>query len=124
MSEGLHLVEHLLLRPIGSALPIPDLPMDYYTFRVSVVFPSWPARCADKEFRKLAEETVRINAPAHIGVDIYWLGFQEMLEFEIIYHDWLECKRNGQGPETDELARGLVQFFIRHNHRKGSMAFL
>lgn len=124
MSEGLHLVEHLLLRPIGSALPIPDLSMDYYTFRVSVVFPSWPARCADKEFRKLAEETVRINAPAHIGVDIYWLGFQEMLEFEIIYHDWLECKRNGPGSETDGLARDLIQFFMLHTHRKSSMAFL
>lgn len=124
MSEGLHLVEHLLLKPSGKAHPIPDLPMDYYTFRISVIFPSWPARCADKEFRKLAEETVRINAPAHIAVDIYWLGFQEMLEFEIIFHDWLENKRKGQGPETDELACRMLQFFIRYTHRKSRMAFL
>ena len=124
MSEGLHLVEHLLLRPFVRVHPIPDLSMDYYNFRVSVIFPSWPARCADNEFRKLAEETVRINAPAHIAVDIYWLGFQEMLEFEIFYHDWLDCKRKGPGSETDALARDLIQFFIRHNHRKSNMAFL
>jgi hypothetical protein len=123
MSEGLHLVEHLLLRP-SDGQAFPDIPDDFFPFRISVVFPSWTARCADSGFRRLAEETVRLNAPAHIAIDFYWLDFQAMLEFEILYHDWLENKKKGPGTETDGLANGLIQFFMTHRPLESSACYL
>ncbi|SDU58363.1 hypothetical protein [Desulfobacula phenolica] len=126
MSEGMHLVEHLLLRPEDISRGPSETPDDFFFFRVSAVFPSWTARCANPGFRQLAEETVRINAPAHIAVDFYWLGFQQMLEFEILYHDWLEKKKAEKNscPETQKLANRIVRFLIKHKSRKSTTCFL
>jgi hypothetical protein len=119
LSEGMHLVEHLLLREGCRGGEFDD----FYFLRASVVLPSWPARCTNAGFRRLAEETIRLNGPAHIAIDFYWLGFQQMLEFEILYHDWLEKKR-GNGPDTQALARKLVQFFMDHSSRASLNSFL
>jgi hypothetical protein len=94
-TEGLHLLEHILLRPLGCASHEGlDLPPgeDFYTLRISVIFPAWSARCHDPQFRLLAEETVRLNTPSHIYAEIYWLEFDEMYEFEELYEEWLSLK--------------------------------
>ncbi|MBU0971270.1 MAG: hypothetical protein KKC20_11520, partial [Proteobacteria bacterium] len=107
LSEGMHLVEHLLLRPAAGSKGFADIPDDFFFLRASAVLPTWPARCTNAGFRRLAEETIRLNGPAHIAIDFYWLGFQQMLEFEILYHDWLEKKRADDGPDTQMLAQKL-----------------
>src|SRR5690606_19657800 len=67
-SEGLHIIEHVLLRPrnahADTALSEDD--QDFFNHRISIVFPGWTGRFHDSEFRKLAEETVCMNAPAHL----------------------------------------------------------
>jgi len=114
-SEGLHVVEHILLRPLqqaaGSGLkPGPD--QDFFSFRISVIFPLWTTRFQDKQFRLLAEETVRLNAPAHIWADIYWLDFPQMIEFERIYQHWVIVKSDGnsEAAEVDHSAQQLSAF--------------
>src|SRR6185436_17345243 len=75
-SEGVHVVEHILLRPETFDNTVDE--DAFYAFRVSVIFPAWPARFHDQEFRRFAEDTVRLNCPAHIYPEIRWLEFQEM----------------------------------------------
>lgn len=96
--EGLHLVEHLLLRPQDSAaeamLSLYDLEtkpvMDPYSSRVTVVLPSGHTRDfgipesepvedlafaqgRDQEWRRYAEQAIRNTLPAHVFPHIVWL---------------------------------------------------
>ncbi len=93
-SEGMHLVEHLLLRPQGK-LQQHNLPgvdqSAFYSARITVVFPGWTLRCNDPRFRALAEESVRRHCPAHIYADIYWFDFDTMYRFELLYKGWMDA---------------------------------
>lgn len=116
-SEGFHLVEHVLLRPFSINQTLSDKEQEFYSFRASVVFPSWSARCHDRQFRKLAEETIRINAPAHILVDYYWLNFNAMYEFETLYEKWQEAKSQ-ESPDIaalGALANKIADLLITYN---------
>jgi hypothetical protein len=81
-----------------------------------VLFPAWTPRFANTEFRKLAEETVHLNCPAHILPVFYWLDFAKMEEFEALYRDWLEIKRNSDATETriNEYAQKLIEFLLKY----------
>ena len=122
-SEGMHVVEHMLLRPLVAAehagLPLSDSDGDVYAFRVSVIFPAWTARCANPRFRHLAQETVRLNCPAHIVPKFHWLGFADMVEFELRYCHWLELKRQPPADiaELDEAAWQLLMFLLERRSR-------
>jgi hypothetical protein len=110
-SEGLHVVEHILLRPQASRDGSITLD-DFYAFRISVVFPAWTARFNDLEFQKLAESMVRLNCPAHVLPAFYWLGIAAMREFESKYRTWLERRQDRREPDEslDEAAEAVVAF--------------
>ncbi|MFT3933660.1 MAG: hypothetical protein QM726_08610 [Chitinophagaceae bacterium] len=102
--EGLHLIEHILLRPREVAPP--DKPFDLmqvclhncacpceidpYTFRASVVLPYWPGHFDNMAFREYFENRIREEAPAHIMLKVCWLNNDLMREFEIRYKKWVE----------------------------------
>jgi hypothetical protein len=98
--EGCHVVEHLLLRkryagdpflPVEINPPgVCDCPevRDPYSFRMSVVLPSWPARFRDLRFRRFVEETLRREAPAHVLLRICWVSHDQMRAFEQAYDAW------------------------------------
>ena len=127
LSEGLHIVEHILLRPTAKqkhgTSRIPD---DFYDFRISVIFPAWTARFNNEKFRSLAEETVRLNCPAHISIQYYWIDFDKMIKFEILYKKWhLEKSRKSEVNERlDELSEKIILFLLTNdlpaNQRKKS----
>jgi hypothetical protein len=125
--EGMHVVEHILLRPRqayaaagahGHGTPA------FYEARISVVLPRWTLRCADRSFRNFAEETVRAHCPAHIQPGFLWLGASQMAWFEALHEAWRAALRawhlgaeDGQ-PERElalhEAAGALVQFLRLH----------
>ena len=96
--EGLHIVEHILLRPQSESaarfLSLYDEDIepiaDPYSSRVTVVLPSGymrdfglsdaepepdiaPAHFRDPEWRRYAEQTIRNTLPAHVFPHIVWL---------------------------------------------------
>ncbi len=94
-SEGLHVVEHVLLRPVGNSpehAKLTELPGDFYALRLTAVFPAWTARCAQTNFQRFADETVQINCPAHVAARCLWLGHEAMQGFESSYAEWLDAK--------------------------------
>lgn len=127
-SEGVHLVEHLLLRarrPGGmSAQGEPRGPGreggagDFHAHRISVVFPAWTARFADLEFRQLAQETVCRNLPAHLFPEFLWLDFVAMRDFEQrqrLWRDRLRAHVPGQDSAAlDQASASVVNFLLRH----------
>ncbi len=122
-SEGLHIIEHLLLRPVGQeshaglSLPAGE---DFYSFRISVIFPAWSACCFDPQFRLLAEETVRLNAPSHVYPEVYWLEFHKMYEFEMLYEKWMKLKAT---PDSDQgelnyYSMKLISFLLENRRQQ------
>lgn len=117
--EGLHVVEHVLLRP--DTLKVTD---DFYRQRVSLVFPDWPVRFQDPEFRAFAKRTVFETTPAHLDARCYWLGLSEMTEFERLNEAWETAQRafatgKAKSRPVDE-ARELRRFIERLDARAGT----
>ena len=94
LSEGMHVVEHVLLRPFGTGVGHASLGVrsDFYPFRLTVVLPAWTVRTHQQSFRAFAEEALEINCPAHIVPGVLWLDYAEMAAFEYLYEAWLEAK--------------------------------
>ncbi len=101
-AEGMHLIEHILLRPAATGDKLMQMCFgegcvacgeeDPYSFRVSVILPYWPRRFRNLNFRALLERTIREEAPAHVQVKICWIGQQQMTELDAAYRAWLAAK--------------------------------
>lgn len=120
-SEGMHLIEHILLRPFAKGDELLQVCLDEncrfcgeqdpYSFRVSVVLPYWPERFRNLNFRSLLERTMREEAPAHVQVKICWIGQRQMIELDAAYHAWLDAKA-APGPDhaqVSDTARKLIE---------------
>jgi hypothetical protein len=105
-NEGLHLVEHILLRPKqnGSGedgiedrlMPIEIDPecehcqlYDPYSYVAAIVLPYWQGRFGNMDFRNFLERRIRYEAPAHVFLKICWISNRQMDEFEEKYKRWL-----------------------------------
>lgn len=88
--ESILHVEHILLRPRGGHPFALDVDEGFFAFQLSLVLPAWTARCANPKFRRLVEESITLNCPAHLYPNVHWLGFDTMVEFEGLYAQWLE----------------------------------
>jgi hypothetical protein len=129
--EGIYVIEHLLLRPEvqpAHGLKTPQanaLEEDFYSFRVSIIFPGFTARCADIGYRKRAQEIVTEQCPAHIHSQCHWLDFAQLCEFEQSYMQWLELRRSGFRPsdECQHCALVLVDLLkgYSNSHLKGNL---
>ncbi len=106
--EGMHLFEHILLRPMfdrnisendvnegyfpsckltdDCSCPIDD----HYSFRITLVFPYWPERFRNMDFRHYVERMVHLETPAHILAKICWVDITDMNALEDCYLAWLE----------------------------------
>ncbi|WP_343671753.1 hypothetical protein [Chitinophaga sp.] len=105
-SEGLHVVEHILLRPhceyncgcyllphqaaLFSQCDFPDLVAGYdpYSFIATVVLPAWPERFRKDGNRQVIENMLQREAPAHVLLRIIWLMPKEFCRFESYYKQW------------------------------------
>jgi hypothetical protein len=120
-SEGLHVLEHLLLRPFAGATQhagqqprkqSASLWQQFYPLRFSAFFPTWTERCRNANFRLLAEETIRINSPAHVYGQCFWLDYEEMSEFEQLFSDWAGVRQQTHPDQErlDDCSVGLIDF--------------
>lgn len=63
---------------------------DPYSFRATVLMPSWPRKFRSPGFRDLSEKILRLEAPAHVALKICWIDRCQMEAFEAAYKAWLE----------------------------------
>lgn len=98
-SEGVHLVEDVLLRAGGAGLD---------PLTLTFVLPCWTARTHPSSFRRLAEETIGLICPAHLRPRVLWLDHAEMVAFEALELAWrvaLRDDRRGGGTWGSDLAK-------------------
>jgi hypothetical protein len=94
---------------------------EFYSLRVSVIFPSWTARCSQLNFRRFAQETVVANCPAHVHAQCLWLDFAAMRKLEMQYERWLNFKiawSEQHGAEeaaarVNTAARAVIESILR-----------
>jgi len=100
-SEGMHLIEHILLRPRAPGEALMQVCLDGdcdfcgeedpYSFRVSVVLPYWPERFRNLHFRRFAERVIREECPAHIHPRICWVDNADMAALDAAHRAWREA---------------------------------
>ena len=95
---GIHLIEHLLLRPKTENFRLMELclqdcdcpcEMDSYSYRASVVLPHWPKHFDNMSFREYFERKIREEAPAHVHLKICWVSNEKLREFETRFQSWI-----------------------------------
>ena len=64
---------------------------DSYSFRITVIMPSWPKRFQDMNFRNFLTRFIREQAPAHIFAKVCWISLEQMNEFRLVYKDWSDA---------------------------------
>lgn len=60
-----------------------------YSFIAQVVVAGWPGRFDNKDFRDFFERTLQLEAPAHLFLNICWIGYDQMEVFERRYKTWI-----------------------------------
>lgn len=117
-TEGFHVIEHVLLRPIAKAVPsLAPIDLcgckvsDPYSFWISVIaLDNWKRFSAENGGRAFFEQTVRRETPAHLGICFLWLSGEQMFRFEKAYKNWLyDLSRLGADDcQIEESLTGLV----------------
>lgn len=133
--EKIHVVEHLLLRPrnrpdavIPEGDPLlgicidPDCSLcgeeDAYSFRMTIVMNGESGLAnAGVAYRRFAEQTIRMEIPAHLGLKICWVSTKQMLQFEPLYCAWLSELAKPE-PDRKELHNRLVALMEVFNDLK------
>ena len=112
-SEGFHLLEHIMLRTNDTLSGTHDP----YSFMMTLVFPSWPARFQRAEFKNLIHEFVMLESPAHIFVNILWLDLTEMETFEKAYKEWMfyRTTEDPSDAKLKEAARHLLGLIMLYS---------
>ena len=61
-----------------------------YSSQMTVLLPSFMLRARDPIFRQSAEKIFKLEAPAHVSVDVLWIEDDALQAFEFCYYQWLE----------------------------------
>jgi hypothetical protein len=132
-AEKVFIVEHLLLRPRNKpSLLFPEgdplLPIcigndcklcgeeDPYSFRLTVVLNGEEGIAnSGIEFRRFAEQTIRMEVPAHLGVKICWVSNEQLETFKTLFCDWLKelSKATPDEVALSNKLKALIEEFIK-----------
>ena len=137
LAEKIFVVEHLLLRPGNIPNPASSIPegdpllpvclssecsdcdeRDPYSFRLTIVL-NGEDGLANKgiEFRRFAEQTIRMETPAHLGLKICWVSKIALKEFGEVYCNWL-AELAKPDPDASVLHDRLVELINLFQHLK------
>lgn len=75
---------------------------DPYSFTVSFIMPNWTSRFQNRKIQRLFEALTKINVPAHLVVNFFWVDLDDMRAFEDVYQMWLTEKGN-ENPDLSRL---------------------
>lgn len=87
--------------------------VDPYSFWVTIVLPWWPTRFQNPDFRNFFQNTLRREAPAHVGLRILWVSPENMCLFETKYKTWLEAIQIPGDCAKSEALAGLNSILFK-----------
>lgn len=83
----------------------------------SIIFPNWPARFQNEDFKNLIKDTVDNLIPAHFNFKLFFIDIEKMSIFEAVYQKWLEEKQKitPDFNTLDNLSLQLVQLILSYD---------
>ena len=87
-----------------------DISNSFYSLKLSIIAPAWPALFQENDFRQLFHQVVETNIPTHLTVSYYWLEVEEMAKFEDLFKNWLEVRREEDWDAEQNLSLDLITF--------------
>jgi hypothetical protein len=124
---GIHVLEHILLRPFykGTAPLAKLLPLcgdgsnnehaecllpDNYSMQMTVVAPGWLSISNNMDFRAFTESLIRTEAPAHVTLKICWLDPALMYLFEQTTEAFFVAMAKVEAPGALPVAQDITDF--------------
>jgi hypothetical protein len=83
----------------------------------SIIFPNWPARFQNEDFKILLKDILDSLIPAHFNIKLFFIDIEKMSIFEALYQKWLEEKQklNPDFNSLDNLSLQLVQLLLSYD---------
>ncbi len=124
---GIHVLEHILLRPLyKSTDPLDQLLSlcgdgtnnqqadcllpDNYSMQLTVVAPGWLSISNSMDFRAFTESLIRTEAPAHAAIKICWLDPSLMFLFEKTTEAFFNAMAKIKAPGAQPVSQDFTDF--------------
>jgi hypothetical protein len=93
---------------------------DPFSLQLSFVIPMWSGRFNSSRMKYLFENIVKMNAPAHLKLNFYWLGIEDLALFENYYERWIQerCKEEPTQPLLDRLSHLILLLLNKFDSKK------
>jgi hypothetical protein len=92
-----------------------DIPEEFYSFQLSLLFPDWTTRFQNQEFRSIANDIILEQKPANIHANVNWLEPDDMVRFEKLFEAWKNiCESAVQNSERQKVVSELAEFLYNH----------
>ncbi len=93
-----------------------EFPDDFkYSNSVSFIFPDWPARFQNMEFKRFIGSSIDNYIPANLAYNVFFIDINALNLFEERYKKWLEAKKSNNTELIDESSLQLIQLLNSYN---------
>jgi hypothetical protein len=93
-----------------------EFPDDFkYSNTVSFIFPDWPARFQNMEFKRFIQSSIENYIPANLAYNVFFIDINALNLFEERYKKWLGAKKTNNTELIDESSLQLIQLLKSYN---------
>ena len=85
-----------------------------YSNQINFIFPDWPLRFQNKEFKNYLNAVIEEYIPAHLTYDIFYLDVNQMDQFEQSYSKWKRVKNTSRMDQVDSKSLQLIQLLMQY----------
>ena len=87
-----------------------------YSNHINFIFPDWPVRFQNNEFKALIYNSIKEFIPAHLSFEVFYLNFEKMAAFENVYFRWLKFRRLGNLENVEKESLQLIQLIMSYQN--------
>lgn len=107
------------IKDFSEVVAINDLsnkfPNDFnYSNELNFIFPDWPSRFQNKEFKNHIIQVLNENIPAHLNFKVHYLTINQINQFEEAYTQWTSLKRSKPSKELDSKSLQIIQMLLSY----------
>ena len=85
-----------------------------YSNHVNFIFPDWPFRFQNKEFKNYIINVIDEYIPAHLSFDLFFIDINQMTQFEQSYFKWKSSKLFMQFDHIDSKSLEIIQLLMHY----------
>lgn len=85
-----------------------------YSNHINFIFPDWPVRFQNNDFKSLINKSIQRFIPAHLSYHIFYLDFKNLDVFESVYLKWLHSRKIGNIEKIELESLQLIQLIMSY----------